>query len=82
MCAAVYEQVESHLVKELLCSPKDVFQLRQFQEVLFQCFLVGVDLLQFILQLFKGGLRNNVNNQGETLSETLKDMYGRLTTCQ
>ena len=33
-----------------------MFELRQLQEVLLQGFLVGVDLLQFVLQLLKGGL--------------------------
>lgn len=52
----------AHLIEELLCPTKDVFKLRQFQEVLLQCFLVGVYLLQFILQLFKGGLPDKVNS--------------------
>lgn len=51
----------AHLIEELLCPTKDVFKLRQFQEVLLQCFLVGVYLLQFVLQLFKGGLPDKVN---------------------
>lgn len=69
---------ESHLVKELLCPTKDVFQLRQFQKVLLQCFLVGVDLLQFILQLFKGRLENKMNDQWKTSYKRLKDETGCL----
>ena len=44
------------LVKELLGAAQDVLQLRQLQEVLLQGFLVGVDLLQLVLQLLKGRL--------------------------
>lgn len=44
-----------------------MFELRQFQEVLLQCFLVGVDLLQLVLQLLKGGLSVTIN-QSEALT--------------
>lgn len=52
----------AHLIEELLCPTEDVFKLRQFQEVLLQCFLVGVYLFQFVLQLFKSGLPDKVNS--------------------
>ncbi len=45
------------LIKELLCSTEDVFELCQLQKILLQGFLVGIDFFQFILQLLKGGLQ-------------------------
>lgn len=47
----------ANLIKELLCSTQYVLELCQFEKVLLQCFLVSVDLLQFILQLLKGCLQ-------------------------
>lgn len=41
---------------------KDVFELRQLQKVLLQGFLIGVYLLQFILQLLKRGLSSTTNS--------------------
>lgn len=49
-------EVLADLVKELLGTSQDVLELGQLQEVLLQGFLVGVDLLQLVLQLLKRGL--------------------------
>lgn len=43
-----FEEIPN-LIKELLCPSEDVLKLRQFQEVLLQGFLVGVDLPHLIL---------------------------------
>jgi hypothetical protein len=46
--SAIKEGV-ANLIEKLLSASQDVLELRQFQEVLLQCFLVSVDLLQLVL---------------------------------
>lgn len=68
--------VWAHLIKELLCSTEDVFELRQLQEVLLQGFLVGVDLFQFVLQLLKGGLTITVSKHSLIYFHLLSQCFG------
>lgn len=48
------------LIKKLLRTTQNVFELGQLQEVLLQGFLVGVDFLQLILKLLECGLWGDV----------------------
>lgn len=56
------------LIKKLLRAAQNVLELRQLQEVLLQRLLVGVDLLQLVLQLLKRGLEERDVEGEQSLS--------------
>lgn len=48
------------LIEKLLRTTQNVLELSQFQEVLLQGLLIGVDFLQLIFKLLKRGLRGHI----------------------